>query len=388
MAQQAGQSAGSGKNPLGITAFWPSKCTEAPMLWEHWITRFTWGVIAKHSFNPTAFYFDRTLTAAQITDLPEELRGKNRLEAEQTLISNLYLCLGERGQDEFHNRKPHLDLATTRYPRVLDEFESVFRKERNETFETYQLLSRKQRDGETLEEFHSVLSGLVARCSLGALERRLLRDVFIVNMSNKEAQTELCRSTKTPDEVYRIALSYERCDKYAKSYKVSGGGLTAAPTGSLQIKAEPISAIRGGYRRPFQRGGRGFGRGGTRGRGGADRKCYNCDQSGFTPDHIPKCPARNATCNFCKKTGHYERTCRGRRSANRGRLGMINEDGTDGGIEQDYPEESVSNYGSSVGWVTNSKAPAHGWDSDSSTEFVVMSVRRKEEEELRVAGQS
>ena len=379
MAQQAGQSAGSGKNPLGITAFWPSKCTEAPMLWEHWITRFTWGVIAKYSFNPTAFYFDRTLTAAQITDLPEEVNGKNRLEAEQTLISNLYLCLGERGQDELHNRKPHLDLATTRYPRVLDEFENVFRKERNETFETYQLLSRKQRDGETLEEFHSVLSGLAARCSLGIL--------FIVNMSNKEAQTKLCRSTKTPDEVYRIALSYERGDKYAKSYKVSGGGLTAAPAGSLQIKAEPISAIRGGYRRPFQRGGRGFGRGGKRGRGGAaDRKCYNCDQSGFTPDHIPKCSARNATCNFCKKTGHYKRTCRGRRSANRGCVGMINEDDTDGGIAQDYPEERASNYGSSVGWVTDSKAPAHGWDSDSSTEYVVMSIRRKEETELRVAG--
>ena len=387
MAQQAGQSAGSGKSPLGITAFWPSKCTEAPMLWEHWITRFTWGVIAKHSFNPTAFYFDRTLTAAQITDLSEEVNGKNRLEAEQTLISNLYLCLGERGQDELHNRKPHLDLATTRYPRVLDEFENVFRKERNETFETYQLLSRKQRDGETLEEFHSVLIGLAARCSLGALERRVLRDVFIVNMSNKEAQTELCRSTKTPDEVYRIALSYERGDKYAKSYKVSDGGLTAAPAGSLQIKAEPISAIRGGYRRPFQRGGRRFGRSGTGGRGGAaDRKCYNCDQSGFTPDHIPKCPARNATCNFCKKTGHYERTCRGRRSANRGRVGTINEDDTDGGIAQDYPEESASFYGSSVGWVTDSKAPAHGWDSDSSTEYVVMSIRRKEETELRVAG--
>ena len=147
----------------------------------------------------------------------------------------------------------------------MDEFESVFKKERNETFGTYQLLSRKQRDGETLEEFHSVLSGPAARCALGALERRVLRDVFIVNMSNKEAQMELYKSsTKTPDEVYRIVLSYERGDKYANSYKVSGGGLTAAPAGSLQIKAEPISAIRGGYRRPFQRGGRGFGRGGTR----------------------------------------------------------------------------------------------------------------------------
>ena len=114
MAQQAGQGAGTGKNPLGITAFWPSKCAEAPMLWEHWITRFTWGVIAKHSFNPTAFYFAQTLTAGQITALSEKVNGKNRLEAEQTLISNLYLSLEKRGQDELHNRKPHLDLAATR----------------------------------------------------------------------------------------------------------------------------------------------------------------------------------------------------------------------------------------------------------------------------------
>ena len=103
-------------------------------------------------------------------------------------------------------------------------------------FETFQLISRKQREGDTLETFHSVLSGLAARCALGALERRILRDVFIVNMSSKEAQTEHCRSTKTPDEVYRIALSYKRGDKYAKTHKVSGGGLAAAPAGALQIK--------------------------------------------------------------------------------------------------------------------------------------------------------
>ena len=54
------------------------------------------------------------------------------MEADQTLFLNLYLCLGERGQDELHNRKPHVDLAATRYPRELDEFESVFKKERNE----------------------------------------------------------------------------------------------------------------------------------------------------------------------------------------------------------------------------------------------------------------
>ena len=125
----------------------------------------------------------------------------------------MHLCLGEKGQDELHKRRPHLDLSTVRYPRMIDVLETEFKKERNETYETFQLLSRKQFINESLEQFHSVLSGLAARCNFRTLEDRILRDVFIVNMNNPEEKKELRRSTKTPEEVYRIALSYERGNK-------------------------------------------------------------------------------------------------------------------------------------------------------------------------------
>ena len=220
MAQSA--VSGGGKNPLGITGFWPAKFTEPPMMWEFWINRFQWGMVAKHSINPKTYYYAATLTAAQVTALPEEVDGKNRLESEQVLISNMYLCLGEKGQDELHKRRPHLDLSTIRYPRMIDALETEFKKSRNETYETYQLLYRKQFNNESLEQFHSVLSGLAARCNFGTLEDRKLRDVFIVNMKNREAQEELCRKTKTPEEVYRIALSYERGNNYASSYVAAG----------------------------------------------------------------------------------------------------------------------------------------------------------------------
>ena len=70
---------------------------------------------------------------------------------------------GEKGTDELHKRRPHLDLSTTRYSRVLDAIEKEIKKERNETYETFQLLARKQHIGESLEQFHSVLSGLDTR---------------------------------------------------------------------------------------------------------------------------------------------------------------------------------------------------------------------------------
>ena len=95
------------------------------------------------------------------------------------------------------------------------------------------------------------------RCNFGALETRILPDIFIVNRNNREAQNELRRSTKTPEEVYRIALSYERGDNYAKTYVSTTGGTPSSSTtggGAFQIKTEPVGTIRGGYRNSRQRG--------------------------------------------------------------------------------------------------------------------------------------
>ena len=126
----------------------------------------------------------------------------------------------------------------------------------------FQLLSRQQRIGEPLEQFHAALSGLAARCSLGTLESRVLRvcqycclSRVFVNMTNREAQIELCRATKTPEEAYRIALSYERGDKESKSYVTTGGTSSSSTVGcGININSEPVGAIRGGYRNNRGRG--------------------------------------------------------------------------------------------------------------------------------------
>ena len=268
-----------------------------------------------------------------------------------------------------------MDLATIRYPRILDAFEEIFKKERNETFETHQLLSRRQREGESLEQFHSVLKGLAAICSLGTLERRILRDVFIVNMTNKEAQTKIYRSTKTPYEVYKIALSYEWGNKYAKSYKITGGGLHARRC--LTSKGRTHRSIRGGFRRPSQRGSKGLFQGNTR--GGAEKRCFNGDRANFTTEQTSKRPARNATCNYCKKTG------RGKRGAKRGRVELIH-----GKMDRDDQfaenDDVASRQDSSVGWVNICPPQTRGWGSDSSEDYIVMSIKKnKVEREFKVA---
>ena len=386
MAQPAD---GGGKNPLGIVAFWPPNQAEPQLLWEQWKQRFHWAMVAKHGIVSSEYYFASTLTEAQITDLGD-IGGKPRAEGERTLISNLYLCLGHEGQRALHNQHPHLDMETKRYPRFLDICVALFQKERNETYEMYQMLSRKQKEGESLESFYAELSGMAARCNLGTQERKMVRDIFIFNMRNRDAQNELCRETKTPEEALRIAMSYERGDKYARSYKGAVSGSTGmahpSPGGSLQIKTEPVSNIRGSRGRGMPRG-----RGQYPNRGGGrtqdrvqERRCYNCDQPNFTPEHRQRCPARAVTCNFCKKIGHFERTCRGKRQSRGGQpVGLIQ--GDEFLDEEDTPSDDVEPQAaaSSVGFV---KREHHSWSSESSDDYMVMAIRRKKETMLKVAG--
>ena len=231
--------------------------------------------MAKHGLVSSEFYFPSTLTEAQINDLGE-IGGKPREEGERTLISNLYLGLEHEGHRALHNQPLHLNMEAIRYPRFLDTCVALIQKERKETYEMYQMLSRKQKEGESLESFYAELSGMAARYNLGTQERKMVRDIFIFNMRNRDEQNELYREVKTPEEALRFAMLYERGDKYAKIYNGVASGYTGtvypSPGGSLQIKTEPINNIRGsrGRRMPRgrgqypNRGGGGGGRSNTR----------------------------------------------------------------------------------------------------------------------------
>ena len=170
-------------------------------------------MVAKHGSVLSEYYFASTLTEAQITGL-EDVGGKPR-EEEGELISNLYLRLGHEEQRPLHNQHPHLNMEEIRFPRFLDTCVALFQKEQNETYEMYQMLSRTQKEVESVESFYAELSGMAARCNLGTQERKRVRDIFIFNMRNRDAQNELCWETKTTEEALRIAMSYDRGDKYA-----------------------------------------------------------------------------------------------------------------------------------------------------------------------------
>ena len=95
MAQSTGPSGGKPTwNSINLSG---EKC-RTPLLWEIWLNRFQWGMVAKHSTNPKNYYFADTLDATQIAAQPEEVDGKSRLASEQTFV------WGRRDRRSFTNK--------------------------------------------------------------------------------------------------------------------------------------------------------------------------------------------------------------------------------------------------------------------------------------------
>ena len=264
--------------------------------------------------------------------------------------------------------------------------EYVFQHEQNLTHERGLFYGRKQREKETFEKFHAELSALAGRCHFANAAENV-RDIFIMNMRESEDQRELSRSTKLPEEVYRIALSYERGERAYKSY--TGKPASSAP--SISIKQEPVDNIKRGqgFFRGRGRGGRGgYTQGSSSGGSGNNRRCYNCDAPNFTLDHIANCPAKGATCNSCRKLGHFERTCRGiRRGTNqwrfRGRVGLVRNEN-----EHYQSMQSVSEGAEDpVAWVNQQGRGENDSITSGSDDYMVMSIkRRRNGTELKIPG--
>ena len=121
------------------------------------------------------------------------------------------------GQRALHNQQPHLNMEIFRYRRFLETCVTIFEKEQNKIYEMYQIMSGKQNKGESLEYVDAELSGMVARCNLRNQEKKMVRDIFIWNMRSRDAQIELHRETKTPEEPLKIAMSCKRGNKKSKT---------------------------------------------------------------------------------------------------------------------------------------------------------------------------
>ena len=170
--------------------------------------------------------------------------------------------------------------------------EDCFEKPKNETLDRFKFLSRKQKENETLRQFWNELNGLAAKCNFGTITESLVKDVFIVNMNNKDVQQKLCTEPKsTIADTIQVAISYEEGALRQQSFE---------KLDKPNIKPEPneIKTITTGTKR-----------------WGPTKKCFRCEAP-FSPQQLKECKAMGITFMKCGKKGHFAKCCQTRGAGN------------------------------------------------------------------------
>ena len=213
--------------------------------------------------------------------------------ATKKAISVLYLALGMAARITFANTFPSTNIARISLTDLLKKCKFCFEKPKNETLDRFKILSRKQHGGETLRQFWNELNGLAAKCNFGRITESLVKDVFIVNMMNKDVQQKLCTEPKTTiEENIEFAIAYEEGTIRQKSFD---------KLEKLNVKTEAgeINKVNQSVTK----------------RWGPTKKCFRCEAP-FTRQHLEECKTMGIICMKCGKKGHFAKCCQTKGTGN------------------------------------------------------------------------
>lgn len=186
------------------------------------------------------------------------------------------------------------------YDAAIEVLKNIYVKPPNTVFARHLLATRRQQDGESLDSFLQALKDLSKDCNFtdvtaDVYKNEYIRDSFITNIQSNHIRTRLLENNQLDLEtMYAQARSLDSAQKSAVSFQ-SQFKVHSAATRDFQPK-------------PKQRAG-------ANSHTGQPPPSFNssppehCPYCGFDFHPRPRCPARDATCNKCKRKGHWQRVC-------------------------------------------------------------------------------
>ena len=185
-----------------------------------------------------------------------------------------------------------------KYEPVKTKFDEHFSRGRNVIYERAKFNSRRQQDGETVDQFVTALHTLAENCSYGQLHEEMIRDQLLVGLRDmqvsmklqldpeltlKRAVTAACQSeaVKHQQSVVRGPDQSPNVDRVIYKKK-------SQPRKSTHPHPPPVVS-------PKQQ----------------SLQKDTCTRCGKSPLHSrQQCPAREAIFRKCSKKGHYQSVCR------------------------------------------------------------------------------
>ena len=216
---------------------------------------------------------------------------------DQKCVSLLYLSIGTEGRRLLTQKFPHDNIYDLTTLILWEMMEIAFIRPRNITFDRYVFFSRKQKKGETVEQFYSILKELAENCDFENREEVIIRDIFITNMLDDDIQRELLRDTVDPERALSIAVNMEMGHQNQQRIS-SNNGATSSTVNAIQS-----------FNRFCGAGVRVNPSGKTVVNRASVGQCRGCGPA-WTTTHRQVCPAMGKKCNHCGLLNHFAKVCR------------------------------------------------------------------------------
>ena len=397
MAQPAPESINT---PLSIEPFWERPTSDPPIKWEKWRIHVNLAILVRENITLDTLlqpkltmvrlpaepkYEMPTEDATHETERDRQIRN-NQLKlqwdlkchkiteagvlcderpwhlCDQKYVSLLYLSIGTEGRRLLTQKFPHDNIYYLTDLKLWEMMQIAFIRPRNITFDQYVFFSRKQKKGETVEQFYGILKELAENCNFENREEVIIRDIFITNMLDDDIQRELLRDTVDPEKALSIAVNMEMGHQHQQRISSNNGA-----TGSTVNAIQSFNRFRGAGARGNQSSRVAVNRASV-------SQFRGCGQAWKTT-HRQVCPAMGKKCNHCGFLTHFAKVCRkklsnARNSRQNNRINNVeNAETTDQKTSQEnqnvnyinYNEQFSSDYDSSddnyVAAVENVRSP-------------------------------
>ncbi|KRY47238.1 hypothetical protein T03_11670 [Trichinella britovi] len=185
--------------------------------------------------------------------------------------------------------------ASRTYEDAIQSLKSIFEKPVNEIYTRHLLATRKQLQGESLDEFLRALNALAVACDCKAVtavqyQEELVRDAFVRGIRSQTIRPRLLESRSVDlASIYELASVLDAALRSSENYNKNRSLLETVAAAANDENNDRLSESPGvvaATRNP---------------------RCFFCGRSKHPRF---QCPAREATCNKCGKKGHYAKVCR------------------------------------------------------------------------------
>lgn len=236
--------------------------------------------------------FERLLVGLGITD-PTRKRAL-LLHYAGFEVDEIFETLSDTGTD-------------SQYDKAVEKLNEYFSPKTNTAYEVYMFRQAKQRDGESLDTYHTRLRQLAKTCGFTNVDKEIAEHITLTCISNSLRRRAL-RDNYDLTTLLKTGRAFELSEQQARQVEKHEADInslawrnTASNTNKMrqnrpqQNRHKPQPRARGRHDDTRQKAAK------------QNNTCRNC---GGPFPHATTCPAKGQTCNSCGKSNHWSRVCR------------------------------------------------------------------------------